>query len=213
MILEKLDRFLRSFEGSMTANQLTLCITGVIFVSFLLFYTMYDKKTKSLIPSKLFSILTFQEGFSKFLSAMNKILALNGLTVLAVSFYPRYRHIRAKLLLSAIIQLLVHTAYSAYSFYGTKKVPIISSFFSLRAGDGIKKLSVVFGIVANCVLLSGYMSYIPYSKLAFFGLAFSVLHFYTMEMDHKYILRVRPYGFIVFPASLAGVLYGARWLA
>lgn len=212
MFVDKINRIIRSYERSMSPLQLTLCITSIVFVSFILFYTMFDKAKKRLVIGNLVRLFTLQEGFDKLLVEMNKAISLSGLTVLAVSFFPRYRNIRKLLLLSAMIQLWLHAVYSVFRYYGSKKIPVISSFFKMNAGDRIKKLSVIFGIIAQVVLSLGYLSYMPYSRLAFFGIAFSNLHFYTMEIDHKYVLRVRPYAYIVFPLSLLGVLYGTKWI-
>ena len=212
MFVEKINRIIQSYERSMSSLMLTVCITFIVFVSFVLFYTMYDKTKKRLVVGNLVRLFTLQEGLDKLVVEMNKAISLSGLTVLALTFFPRYKNIRKMLLFSAMIQLWLHAGYSVFRYYGSKKIPVVSAFFKMRAGDSIKKLSVIFGIIAQVVLSLGYLSYIPYSRLAFFGLAFSNLHFYTMEIDHKYILRVRPYAYIVFPLSLLGALYGTKYL-
>ena len=211
-MLQKIGQILRSYERAMSPVELTLCITLIVFVSFVLFYTMYDKTKKRLVLASLVRLFTLQDGLDKLLIEMNKAIALSGLTVLALSFYPRFWRIRKKLLLSAMLQLWLHAGYSVYKYYGSKKIPVISSFLNKKAGDRVKKLSVIFAILAQVVLSLGYLSYMPYVQFAFFGIAFSNLHFYTMEIDHKYVLRVRPYAYIVFPVSLLGVLYGANWI-
>ena len=184
----------------------------LIFISFVLFYTMYDKFSGRLVPSNLLRLLTFQEGVDKFLVEMNKALSLSGLTVLAFSFFPIYKkRVRYALLWNAVVQLWVHAVYSTFKYYGSKNIPRISTFLDWSS-EAIKKISIFLGIVAQLVLSLGYFSYINWFQLSLFGLSTSVLHFYTMEIDHKYVLRVRPYAFIVFPLSLIAFVFGCKLL-
>jgi len=182
----------------------------LIFVSFVLFYTMYDKFTGRLVPSNLLRLLTFQEGADKFLVEMNKALSLSGLTVLAFSFFPIYKkRVRYALLWSAVVQLWIHAVYSTLKYYGSKNIPRISTFFDWNS-EQIKKISILLGIMAQVVLSLGYFSYIGWFQLSLFGLSSSILHFYTMEIDHKYVLRVRPYAYIVFPITLLAFVFGCK---
>jgi len=182
----------------------------LIFVSFVLFYTMYDKFTGRLVPSNLLRLLIFQEGADKFLVEMNKALSLSGLTVLAFSFFPIYKkRVRYALLWSAVVQLWIHAVYSTLKYYGSKNIPRISTFFDWNS-EQIKKISILLGIMAQVVLSLGYFSYIGWFQLSLFGLSSSILHFYTMEIDHKYVLRVRPYAYIVFPITLLAFVFGCK---
>ena len=182
----------------------------LIFVSFLLFYTMYDKIAGRLIPANLFRIITLQDGLDRFLVEFNKALSLSGLSVLCFSFFPIYsRGMQNALLWSAMLQLWAHALYSAVKYYGTKNIPVITSFLNMGS-DRWKKLSIICGLVAQTVLSMGYLSYLKIQALALFGISMGLLHFYLMEIDHKFVLRVRPYAYVVFPLSFFGIACGCQ---
>lgn len=182
----------------------------LVFVSFLLFYTMYDKVTRRLVPANLIRIITLQEGIDRFLVEFNKALSLSGLSVLCFSFFPIYtRRMQNSLLWSAMLQLWTHALYSVVKYYGTKNIPVITSFLDMRS-DRWKKLSIITGLIAQTVLSLGYFSFLKMQTLALFGISMGLLHFYLMEIDHKFVLRVRPYAFVVFPLSFLGIVYGCQ---
>ena len=75
-------------------------------MSYLLFYTMYSKVEKTLVPSQLVEIMTLQKGMDKFLVEMNKALSLAGLTTLCLAFCPGVnKSLQSELIVSSLIQL------------------------------------------------------------------------------------------------------------
>ena len=88
-------------------------ISAASFVSYLLFYTMYSKVEKKLVPSQLIEIMTFKQGANKFFVEMNKAISLAGLTTLSIAFFfgPELRY---QLIVSALVQLQIHSVYSMY---------------------------------------------------------------------------------------------------
>lgn len=190
-------------------SRLTSLQTSImIFVSFLLFYTMYDKMLGRLVPSNLIRILTLQDGLDKTLVELNKAVSLSGLSILCFSFFPFYtRYVQNELLWSAMVQLWIHFVYSAVKYYGTNNIPYITSFFDLRTNRP-KKVSIIVGLMAQLILSLGYFSYITSQMLAALGITLGMFHFYAMEIDYKFVLRVRPYAYIVFPLAALGLLYG-----
>ena len=77
---------------------------------------------------------------------------------------------------------------------------------------GAKKLSNILSVVAFSLLIGIVLNYFNMRKsdiVCFLMLLVSVFHFYFMEIDFKYVLKVRPYGFVPFyiaPVSLVVLL-------
>jgi len=146
---------------------------------------------------------------------LNKVTALAGLTVLTFVFLFRGDPaLSTALLWHAMLLLWAHTAYSTYKYYGDKNFPALSSFpaalaewRSPKSKDNcaaVKKLSIALGAVGQLALSAGYWQHIGRAALALGGVGVGVAHFYTMEIDFKYVLQVRPYAFLPFPlAALA----------
>lgn len=186
--------------------------SAMIFISYLLFYTMYDKLRGTLVPTNLIRILTLRDGLDKTLVEFNKAVSLSGLSVLCFSFFPIYsRSVQNELLWSAMVQLWIHFVYSAIKYYGTNNIPYVTSFLDFRSNRP-KKVSIIAGLIAQLVLSLGYFSYITLQQLATLGITLGLLHFYAMEVDYKFVLRVRPFAYIVFPLAALGLLYGTGYM-
>ena len=67
---------------------ISIVITQATLNSYLLFYTMYSKAEKKLVPAQLIEIMTLKAGWTKFLVEMNKAISLSGLTTLCLAFCP-----------------------------------------------------------------------------------------------------------------------------
>lgn len=184
-----------------------LQISSLTFVSYLLFYTMYDKKTKELELSSLTDVLIFQKGIDHTLVEINKAISLSGLSVLCLAFLPIFQKEMYNLLLSGMIQLCIHTVYSTYKYYGGKNLPYLSTFIYIK-DQWTKKMSIIFGLMAHIVLLIGFMGYYGLALSSLLAIVLGMLHFYLMEIDYKFILRVRPFALVVFPLSIAALVYG-----
>lgn len=186
-----------SLLGLLDAIQISI----LTFISFLLFYTMYNKKEKRLVWSNLVNVLMLTHGLDYSLVEFNKAISLSGLCVMCLAFLPIFERDMYGLLLSGFIQLLVHTVYSIYKYYGGKNIPLFSTFIYFRR-QWMKKLSIVFGFLAHVTfVLFGLL--MGYSSAFLIGIVLGVLHFYFMEIDYKFVLRVRPFAYVVLP--LAGV--------
>ena len=183
-----------------------LQISTIMLWSYLLFYTMYDKQQKQLVSTNLIDVITLRKGLDHTLVELNKAISLAGLSVLGVAFLPVFRREMYNLIMSGMIQLVIHTAYSSYKYYGSKNLPYLTSFVNLK-DQWMKKSSVIYGSLAHLVIVAGYMGYLSIAAALFFGILFGLLHFYFMEIDYKFILRVRPFAYIVFPLCAAGMMY------
>jgi len=113
--------------------------------------------------------------------------------------------------------LWTHSCYSAYQFYGATHIPELSTFpaiFSdLGSADskqravGMKKLSIIMGTFGQLALSAGYWGYISMHALCYLGVGLGTVHFYTMEIDYKWVLQVRPYAYLPFALAVAAVLW------
>jgi hypothetical protein len=87
--------------------------------------------------------------------------------------------------------LWVHGAYSSWKFYN----------FNLQrylADKPIKKLSVALAVAAQLVLSGGFFGFLSHSTLLYGGILLGMAHFWTMEVDYKYVLQVRPFAYLPF---------------
>lgn len=103
-----------------------------------------------------------------------------------------------------MIWLWAHGIYSMYKFYG----------FSLQrfiADKLIKKISVFLAIAGQLVISGGVFGYFSYSTLLIGGVTLGMAHFWTMEVDYKYVLQVRPFAYLPFVlAPLVVIIYLLR---
>jgi hypothetical protein len=116
-----------------------------------------------------------------------------------ISFYPSDKERSHGLLWISMSMLWTHSAYSMYKFYGYK----LSKLMSDKA---IKRASIMFGMAGQMVLSAGFFGVISPAALVYAASALSVSHFWTMEVDFKYVLQVRPYAYLPFPLALGAVL-------
>ena len=190
-----------NFMGRFSALQ----VSFLVFVSFLLFYTMYDKVQKKLLFKKIIEVLFLTRGINHSLVELNKALSLSGLAILCLAFFPCYELQRNSFLFSALIQLLIHSVYSSWHYYGSEMIPYLTSFISFEDRQTMKKISIICGVAAQLILINTYFKYYHLWKL--FSVMFGVAHFYLMEIDYKYILRVRPFAYIIFPLAGLSIFY------
>lgn len=97
--------------------------------------------------------------------------------------------------------LWYHSNYSIYKFYQFK-------IDKLRKEKPIKQLSVAFGALGQTALLAGFTGKISYPAMILSASTLSIAHFWTMEVDYKYRLQVRPYAYLPFPLAAAAIYYG-----
>lgn len=143
---------------------------------------------------------------------------LAGLTLLALAFVP-LREVwlsadalaQDALLLHALVVLALHSAFSLYKYYGETHIPLIQTWpdivSELYAPSpkvrliGVRKLSNLtaslgLGLVLWLAVWSAPLATVPATALA--AIALGTLHFYTMEVDFRLVLGVRPFGFAPF---------------
>mmetsp|Transcript_41784 Transcript_41784/g.61159 ORF Transcript_41784/g.61159 Transcript_41784/m.61159 type:complete len:206 (+) Transcript_41784:132-749(+) len=196
-------------------------ISAATLLSYLLFYTAYSKETKKLEFSLLLTVFTCGKSVDHTLVELNKAISLAGMTVFGLALMPPVAPtVEAKnsLLFEALVMLTLHSIYSNLKYYGGKNIPPLTTFprmlpdlassnKKIRA-EGVKKASVILGSLGQMGLWLGYFEYVSFVTVSLaVGLALGVAHFYTMEIDYKGVLQVRPWAYIAFPISIGGVIY------
>ena len=196
------------------SKKMTIEVVTWVHMMYLVFYTGFDKKTKSLNFSQLLDVLGFRRSVEFTIKETNKVLALAGLTLIAYSVISTDRF----MLLIAAIELIIHGLYSSYAFYGSNNIPKISDWTISKTAKEIssrnakerllskRKLSILCSLISSIILetwLLGYLDWTPLVINTFLSL--SVIHFYTMEIDFRGKLHVRPFGFLAFVVPIVAI--------
>jgi hypothetical protein len=162
--------------------------------------TGYDKVKKTIVPALLIDYFTLRRGLDWTLVETNKLISLAGLTILLLSFLPLALFQGSTLLIIAHSLITIHSFYSIYKFYGF-------SITRFLADKPIKKLSIFLGAIAQQILWAREFGLVSDSLLIFGGVAFSLAHFWTMEVDYKYQLQVRPFAYLPFALGGLAIIY------
>jgi hypothetical protein len=67
----------------------------------------------------------------------------------------------------------------------------------------IERLSVVLGSAGQIALSVGYLGYISNASLFLSSVLLGISHFWSMEVDFKYKIQVRPFAYLPFPLAAA----------
>ena len=104
------------------------------------------------------------------------------------------------LLVSALVQIQVHSIYSIYKYYGTLNIPPLESLPILKqiaTGMGTKvvfqdselsrwrQVSNVAGVVAEMIVYAWVFTYADFVTTGLVSVALGLLHFYAMEIDKR----------------------------
>ena len=98
---------------------------------------------------------------------------------------------------------LFHGTYSTIRYYDSNLIPSVQAMLKCASNlnsakerqVAIKTLSAVLGALgATC--LFGFWFFAHFQSLLFGTVVFGVFHFYFMEIDYKYVLRVRPAAYL-----------------
>merc|ERR1712194_514201 len=142
------------------------------------------------------------------------VMALNGLTTLGLAFIPLWKSEMHALLQCTLLQTVLHVGLSIWVEYGSTKLPNITTWLKNQGMvRNLKKVSVLLGISANTVLLGYIGHYIDWVWTGLLALGLGLAHFYFMEIDFKWIMQVRPYGWAPFFTTAAGSFFIMKYLA
>jgi hypothetical protein len=174
-------------------------LAGGVTLSYLVLYTGYDKTTKRLSLKNLTDLVTCGRGIEWTLVELNKLISLAGITTLLMSFIPDFKSQSRGLLGISMVTLWTHSVYSMYKWYGFKISKVLED-------KPIKKLSILLGVGGQLSIVSGFYGYSSFATLALASTALSIGHFWTMEVDYKYKLQVRPYAYLPFVLAIPAIV-------
>ena len=135
---------------------------------------------------------------------LNKVLGLSSVTVLLLAFLiPNERlEVRNNCMLSAVMLAVLHGLLSFYVVYDQSIAAIFRQWW-------VKQLSVLLGTLTLVVsvrwrLFGDFQSspVLPASLVCACS-ALALGHFWTMEIDEKIKLKVRPFAYLPFALGLA----------
>lgn len=205
-----------------TANKyLPYIFILLVVLSLFLLYTAYDKKSQTLVFENLVKILLFEDS-SKSLREINKVFALAGIGLIAVSFilgplsrllpnlFLKYIYFRKPVGLAGFVLGLAHAIYSAQVYYNFN--------FDLSLATG-RSLALFFGIIGTLIFIAmsatsskimmeklGYKKWKAIQTFGYFGLVFIILHFFLIETKPDVGLDVRPYGLVFLYLAIAALV-------
>ena len=180
------ERGLSSSLSTFTEDFSEYGIATAVTLSYLAFYTAYDKSKKTLVLKNLSDLVTCSRGVDWTLVECNKALSLAGMTTMLMSFLPSFEKKSKGLLWISMVMLWTHSTYSMYKFYGYKLSKIMSD-------KAIKQLSIGFGVAGQVALSAGYYGLISPAALVYAASALSISHFWTMEVCMlNYLVRFVP---------------------
>lgn len=192
--LNDLSKLFRSFNGQqVTVNAYAL--SSGITLSYIAFYTAYSKANQTLDFDLLKDFFFLRKGTDWTLKEANKVISLSGLTSTLLAFLPEFKPIQNDLLFASTSLLWAHAVYSFYSFYDFSLLKVLNERFK------IKTFSVALGIAGQALLTYSYFGKVDKTALAVAVTGLGVAHFWTMEVDYKYKLQVRPFAYLPFPLS------------
>ena len=174
-------------------NNAMVC-SGAVTLSYFAFYTAYDKKKKSLVANNLADLVFVRRGWDWTLVEANKAVSLSALTLMLMSFLDEFAEISGSLLLISMNMLWGHGLYSFYKFYKFDPRKVISD-------KAMKRASVALGVCGQVALSLGYWDMFSKTALAISATLLGIWHFWTMEVDYKYVLQVRPFAYLPFPLA------------
>lgn len=193
----------------------------IVFTLLLLFYTAYDKSTKTLMFEKLVKVLSFQDiTFS--LKELNKVIALESIGLIAMVFllgplsrvwpiFGRFLYLRKPVGLMGFGLAVIHGVYSSIEFY---QLDVGKIFF-----ENPKVIGIIAGFIALVIffLMSitsskemeqrmGYKKWKALQTFGYVGLFFALIHFFVLETKPEIGLDVRPFGLLFFYIPIIAIL-------
>jgi hypothetical protein len=180
-------------------------IVGHVTLSYFFLYTGYNKQEQRLSFQQMYDFVTmYNRGVAWTLVEANKLISLAGLTTMLLSFLPGFKKQSRDLLWSSMLMLWTHSIYSFWKFYNFSPAKVIED-------KPIKQVSVGLGTLGQVALCAGYW-YLPMDIFAVTATTLGISHFWTMEVDFKYKLQVRPYAYLPFILALPAIANNFNFL-
>lgn len=162
--------------------------------------TSYDKNTEEYTLARIIDVFFFRGGLDWSLVEINKAISLSGLTLLLISLGDFLDVNREEAFKISMLQIIAHSVYSLFKYYQF-------SFQKILREVQIKQISILLGLCSQCLLYLGYFEFVSGTILVVGFIILSLSHFWTMKVDDKYQLQVRPWGYLPFYLGFAVLGY------
>ncbi len=206
-----------------TSSALNVAVFVYMFVG----YTAYSKVSKRLQTSLLMDVLLLRKGLEHTAVEANKVVSLVAIMLLGVSQSKTLCEYLsdggAPLVSHSLWLVLLHSVFSA-AYFGAQRTlaadinMLSGALNTLRNGptrkrmDLLRAASIVLGVLSSFLLLAAYGSL--FLGWLFLAVAawLAVAHFWSMEVDFKFQLQVRPAALLVFAPFVLAALEGLMTL-
>jgi DMSO/TMAO reductase YedYZ heme-binding membrane subunit len=203
-------------------NVKALTITFFVVLAFLLFYTGYNKETKTLDFAIVLKVISFSD-FNFSIREINKLSALAGLTILSLAFLPgplskiwsnvfgKYLVLRKPLGIIGFILILLHSYLSFVYYY---KSDLYNALFNNPKQLAFIAASISFLIFVLMALTStkeavqkmGYQRWKMLQRTGYFALFLAIIHFVVVETKPNIGFDVRPFAYLALIISIATLI-------
>ena len=219
--MQSISNLLPSFSSfvDLSSNKEAWLVQAAMAVAYALFYTAYDKNTKSLSLPLLLDFLLIRPGPSKnrgltwALNEWNKLISLVAISNLGLALAPTafFKRISAPLAATSLILILIHSTYSGLRYYGVHdKLPAFNYMIKPSLEEKkdrrlVIRLRAIAWAAGATSLLTLPFSFAASSILSL-TLLLSLAHFWFMEVDYKLHLQIRPFAYIAFVIGAVALL-------
>lgn len=187
-------------------------VTVACFLVLLIGYTGYSKQTKQLSAPQLLDVLLARKGILHSAVELNKVISLVALMLLGISqssLFLKLLHCHITDILELSVGLVVaHSVFSSVYFGSQRSASndlamAKAAWQTIKQGptrkrmDLLRAASIVLGAISSALLLAALGSLLLGWLFLQLAAWVAVLHFWTMEVDFKMQLQVRPAAYIV----------------
>lgn len=205
---------------------------AVVVVSLLLFYTAYDKQSKSLQPEKLVQVFSFSDANHSF-REFNKVAGLAAIGLISVSLmlgplsrmfpktFAKFLSWRKPVGIAGFAFAVIHAGYSFIEFYkldvGRALAP---NAFGQGFLAGVGALIILFLMAVTSTQTAmqklGYQNWKVLQTFGYLALLLAVFHFIVVETKPDKGFDVRPFALIFLFIPIVALLLRAglpilRW--
>jgi len=200
-------------------SSFTLCIGSFVFL--LWGYTGYSKTTQSISFPLLVDVLLLRKGVLHSAVELNKVISLVAILMLGVSQSRTLVHLMSdgasSLLQYSLCLVVVHSIFSAVYFGSQRSIQsdlamATSAVDTLVRGNTRKRMdllragSIILGVASSALLVAAFNSVLLWVLFMLLAAWLALAHFWSMEVDYKLQLQVRPAACIVFVGFVVALL-------
>ena len=199
-----------------------LLIAVLLIASLLVFYTGYDKESKTILPEKIVGVVSF-ENPAHSLAELNKIAALAAIGLISLAFvigplsriwpntFSKFIEWRLPFGLMGLGFALAHSAYSTIVIFNLNMDTMIFSnpkWLALITAIISLVIFSVMGITSlkQVIKKMGYKNWKRLQRTGYIALALVIIHFVLIETKPGIGFDVRPYGYAFLIIAIIAIV-------